>query len=209
MLAIVRDELLQPDRLQDEMRRVSKELAELERQERDAMHQSPAGDELRRVEAKIKSVRSLNLGVAAEYAAVRELEAEREALAARAAKKLTPGLQEARQMLAQLPKIAAMFDTVRDKIGQRSRGGVRIHDVRQLRRIVRRERITIAVIAVPAEAAQSVVDTVVAAGIKAILNFSPGALKVPPDVKLKSVDLTVSLESLSFFLAQDAGVDHE
>ena len=47
---------------------------------------------------------------------------------------------------------------------------------------------------------------VVAAGIKAVLNFSPGALQVPPDVKLKSVDLTVSLESLSFFLAQ---ADHE
>jgi redox-sensing transcriptional repressor len=43
---------------------------------------------------------------------------------------------------------------------------------------------------------------VVAAGIKAILNFSPGTLEVPPDVKLKSVDLTVSLENLSFFLAQ-------
>ena len=104
-------------------------------------------------------------------------------------------------------EIAAMFDTVREKIGQRSRTGVPIHDVRDLRRIVRRDRITIAVIAVPANAAQTVVDTVVAAGIKAILNFSPGALKVPPDVKLKSVDLTVSLESLSFFLAQEEGSD--
>ena len=46
------------------------------------------------------------------------------------------------------------------------------------------------------------VDLVVTAGIKAVLNFSPGALKVPADVKLKSVDLTVSLESLSFYLAQ-------
>jgi len=43
---------------------------------------------------------------------------------------------------------------------------------------------------------------VVAAGIKGILNFSPGALHVPDDVKLKSVDFTVSLESLSFYLAQ-------
>jgi redox-sensing transcriptional repressor len=42
----------------------------------------------------------------------------------------------------------------------------------------------------------------VASGIKAVLNFSPGALKVPGDVKLKNVDLTVSLESLSFYLAQ-------
>jgi redox-sensing transcriptional repressor len=47
-----------------------------------------------------------------------------------------------------------------------------------------------------------VVQTVVDAGIKAILNFSPGTIKVPNDVKIKSVDLTVSLESLSFFLAQ-------
>jgi redox-sensing transcriptional repressor len=102
-------------------------------------------------------------------------------------------------------EIAALFDTVRDKIGRRSRGGVPIHDIRDFRRIVRRERIRIAVIAVPAQAAQTVLNTVVDAGIKAILNFSPGTLKTSPDVKLKSVDLTVSLESLSFFLAQGEG----
>jgi len=103
-------------------------------------------------------------------------------------------------------EIAALFDAAREKIGHSSRGGVPIQDIRHLRRIVRREQITIAAIAVPAGPAQSVVNSVVAAGIKAILNFSPGTLKVPPDVKLKSVDLTVSLESLSFFLAQAEGV---
>ena len=76
-------------------------------------------------------------------------------------------------------EIAALFDTKREKIGHRSRAGVPIHDIREFRRIVRRARIRIAVIAVPAEAAQSVVNTVVAAGIKAVLNFSPGTLKVP------------------------------
>jgi redox-sensing transcriptional repressor len=99
-------------------------------------------------------------------------------------------------------EIAALFDTTRDKIGQQSRGGVPIFDIADLRRIVRREHIRIAVIAVPAPAAQSVLQTVVSAGIKAILNFSPGTFKGPADVKIKSVDLTVSLESLSFFLAQ-------
>jgi redox-sensing transcriptional repressor len=73
--------------------------------------------------------------------------------------------------------------------------------VRDLRKVVRRERIRIAVIAVPTGAVQAVVNTVVAAGIKAVLNFSPGAIRVPDGVKLKSMDLTVSLESLSFFLA--------
>jgi redox-sensing transcriptional repressor len=102
-------------------------------------------------------------------------------------------------------EIAALFDSQREKIGQRSRSGVPIYDVRVFRRAVKRERIRIAVVAVPAAAAQAVVNEVVAAGVKAILNFSPGALKVPPDVKVKSVDLTVSLESLSFFLAQGDG----
>ena len=99
-------------------------------------------------------------------------------------------------------EIAALFDATRDKIGQSSRSGVPIYDIRELRTVARRAQITIAVVAVPADTAQAVVSAVVAAGIKAVLNFSPGALQVPPDVKLKNVDLTVSLESLSFFLAQ-------
>jgi redox-sensing transcriptional repressor len=99
-------------------------------------------------------------------------------------------------------EIAALFDAAPDKIGHESRGGVPIYDIKELKRIARRERLDIAVIAVPAPHAQPVVDQVVMAGIKGILNFSPGALHVPDDVKLKSVDFTVSLESLSFYLAQ-------
>jgi redox-sensing transcriptional repressor len=99
--------------------------------------------------------------------------------------------------------IVALFDAARSKVGRRSRGGVRIYDIGDFRKVVRRERIDIAVVAVPAEAAQRVVDVVVEAGVRAILNFSPGNLKVPATVKLKHVDLTVSLESLSFFLARE------
>ena len=99
-------------------------------------------------------------------------------------------------------EISALFDNLREKVGQQSRGGVPIHDIHDLKKVSRKEGIRIAVIAVPAPSAQHVLNLVVAAGIKAILNFSPGTLEVPPDVKLKSVDLTVSLENLSFFLAQ-------
>ena len=98
-------------------------------------------------------------------------------------------------------RIVALFDTLHNKVGQLSRSGVKIYDIRELRKVAHRENITIAVIAVPAVSAQQVVKTVVQAGIRAVLNFSPGALRVPADVKLKSVDLTVSLESLSFYLA--------
>jgi redox-sensing transcriptional repressor len=99
-------------------------------------------------------------------------------------------------------EIVALFDTLKDKVGRRSRGGVVIYDVRDFRRVAAREGIGIAVIAVPAASAQAVVNIAVSAGVKAILNFSPGAMKVPRGVKFKSMDLPVSLESLSFFLAR-------
>jgi redox-sensing transcriptional repressor len=99
-------------------------------------------------------------------------------------------------------EIAALFDAANEKIGHESRSGVPIYDINELKRLARRDRIDIAVIAVPAQHAQPVVDQVVHAGVKAILNFSPGTITVPPGVKIKNVDLTVSLESLSFYLAQ-------
>ena len=104
-------------------------------------------------------------------------------------------------------EISALFDNLREKVGQQSRGGVPIYDIHDLKKVARKEGIRIAVIAVPATSAQQVLNLVVAAGIKGVLNFSPGALQAPSDVKLKSVDLTVSLESLSFFLAQGDGED--
>jgi redox-sensing transcriptional repressor len=98
--------------------------------------------------------------------------------------------------------ILALFDNQPEKIGEHSRTGVPIYDIGDLKKYVRRDGIRIAVLAVPASSSQRVVDLVVASGIKAVLNFSPGALQVPADVKVKSVDLTVSLESLSFYLAR-------
>lgn len=100
--------------------------------------------------------------------------------------------------------IVAMFDVAEDKVGSRSRGGVPVRHVRDLSALVRRERIDIAVIAVPRDTAQQVASVVADAGIRAILNFAPGTLRVPDGIKLKHVDLSVSLESLSFFLAQVA-----
>jgi redox-sensing transcriptional repressor len=98
--------------------------------------------------------------------------------------------------------IVAMFDAERAKVGRRSKGGVRIHHMADFETVVRQENIDIAVIAVPADAAQQVVDAAVEAGVRAVLNFTPGTLKVPAAVKMKNVDLTVSMESLSFFLAR-------
>jgi redox-sensing transcriptional repressor len=100
--------------------------------------------------------------------------------------------------------IVALFDVAADKVGTRSKGGVEVRHLADLALLVAHEQIDIAVVAVPGDAAQQVVAAVVEAGIRAILNFAPGAIRVPDGVKMKNVDLSVSLETLSFFLAQGA-----
>jgi len=98
--------------------------------------------------------------------------------------------------------IVALFDTEPNRIGHPSRQGVPVRHVDDFTRMAAAQELDIVVIAVPEPAAQGVVNLAVESGIRAILNFSPGALQVPGGVKLKNVDLTVSLESLSFFLAR-------
>ena len=57
----------------------------------------------------------------------------------------------------------------------------------------------IGVVATPAGAAQEVVDRLVAAGVRSILNFAPALVTVPPDVQVRKVDLAVELQILSFY----------
>ena len=98
-------------------------------------------------------------------------------------------------------RIVVVFDDDPAKAG-RDIDGVPIVSTRELEREVRRHAIQIAVLAVPAEAAQTVTDQLVTAGIKAVLNFAPTRLRVPKDARLKNVDLSIELETLSFYLAQ-------
>jgi redox-sensing transcriptional repressor len=69
---------------------------------------------------------------------------------------------------------------------------------------VKENNINIGIVTVPASAAQDVTDKMVAAGVKAILNFSPRVLKVPNYVILRNVDLSVNLEVLSFNLGMNS-----
>lgn len=97
--------------------------------------------------------------------------------------------------------VAGLFDSDKSKIGQKA-GEVKIYDMSRLGEFVKKEGIDVAVIAVPADAAQAVLEKVAQAGIKAVLNFAPTPLKSDGGVKLKTVDLTISLEGLSYFLVQ-------
>jgi redox-sensing transcriptional repressor len=101
--------------------------------------------------------------------------------------------------------IVAIFDTDAQKIGQRSRTGVPIYDIGRLGEIVQAHAISMAIIAVPVGAAQEVCDRLSAAGVRAILNFAPRRLNAAPGTKIKSIDLSISLESLSYFLSSSSG----
>jgi redox-sensing transcriptional repressor len=100
-------------------------------------------------------------------------------------------------------RIVAVFDEDPAKIG-REVNGVPILATADLGREVRARNVQIGIVAVPPEVAQSVVDQMVAAGIKAVLNFAPIRIRVPKDVRLKDVDLSIELETLSFYLANAA-----
>src|ERR1044072_4088234 len=97
----------------------------------------------------------------------------------------------------------ALFDNDRQKIGQRI-GKLAVHDVDEIANVIRDEVIDVIVIAVPAKAAQRVLNQVMSAGIKAVMNFAPVSLTSRRGVKVKTVDLTTSLESLSYFLSKTA-----
>lgn len=96
--------------------------------------------------------------------------------------------------------ISAILDVDPDRIGNRL-GNVEVEQLELLEKRVTESNISIGVVTVPAGVAQDVTDKLVNAGVKAILNFSPRVLRVPNDIILRNVDLSVNLEVLSFNLA--------
>jgi redox-sensing transcriptional repressor len=64
--------------------------------------------------------------------------------------------------------------------------------------------VQIAIIAVPAESAQKVVERLVGAGVRAILNFAPVTLQVPAHVVVKTVNMALELEGLSYALVNES-----
>jgi redox-sensing transcriptional repressor len=99
--------------------------------------------------------------------------------------------------------IEAVFDADPAKAGERW-NGVEVQPDTLLEEVLRDREIEIAVVAVPAAAAQAVADRLVRAGVRGILNFAPLRLDVPSSVVVKSVDMTVEMERLSYALTRKA-----
>ena len=96
-------------------------------------------------------------------------------------------------------QIVAAYDTNADKIGHELEG-IEVRDMNRLEADVARERPEIAVLAIPSEGAQAALDRVVRAGIRAVLNFAPIQLNAPADVTVKTVNMAMELEGLTFAL---------
>ena len=111
------------------------------------------------------------------------------------------------QALARYPHFAhkgfemrAVFDNDPNKIGDRL-DGLEIEDVEMLESVIPSRDIQIVILATEAESAQSVAEQAARAGVRAILNFAPVNLDVPPGVVVNSVNMVPELERLSFALA--------
>ncbi len=96
--------------------------------------------------------------------------------------------------------IEAVIDADPAKIGERW-DEIEVRSERELERELAERAIDIVIVAVPAAAAQGIVDRVVRAGVRAILNFAPARLRVPADVALKNVNMALEMEGLSYALA--------
>ena len=103
-------------------------------------------------------------------------------------------------------EINSIFDNDQRKIGSNHRG-ITIEDVETLPQALKKHDIDIIVLAVPAAQAQRITDIAVGAGVKAILNFAPINLKVPPDVVLRSMNMSMEMEYLSFYLRNRHKID--
>ena len=94
--------------------------------------------------------------------------------------------------------IVASFDVAPEKIG-RIIDGCRCHSIDEVEAFLQEKRALVGILAMPADGAQSVADRLVAGGVRGIMNFTAARLRVPPEVYVEDVDISVSLEKVSFF----------
>ena len=99
-------------------------------------------------------------------------------------------------------RIAALFDSDPNKIGVDINGLPIVNDA-QIERVLREQGIKLAIIAVPASRAQEVADMLVAAGVRALLNYAPVVIQVPDSVWVRHIDPVAVLHSMTYYLARE------
>ena len=105
-------------------------------------------------------------------------------------------------------QIVAAFDEDPRQVGQQIAGLI-VRPMTQLQEEVRQKDIRIAIVAVPADHAQEVVHQLVTCGVKSILNYAPVSIQSPDGVKVRGIDPVLALQSMTFYLGQDAPVKRQ
>ncbi|API79972.1 redox-sensing transcriptional repressor Rex [Staphylococcus argenteus] len=95
--------------------------------------------------------------------------------------------------------ITEAFDIKEDIIGQKI-GNVIVKDNKELIATLKKEEIDVVILTTPERVAQKIADELVQAGVKGILNFTPGRINTPSDVQVHQIDLGIELQSLLFFM---------
>jgi redox-sensing transcriptional repressor len=96
-------------------------------------------------------------------------------------------------------RFVALFDCDPTKVGERVEG-LEIHPLEAMPSVIAATSAELGVLSVPSEAAQSVAEALAAAGVRGLLNFTPRVLRLPPEISVVNVDLTVQFEQLAFLV---------
>lgn len=96
-------------------------------------------------------------------------------------------------------RIVAAFDGDMAQVGN-TIGEFKVQPMSELSETVTDKNITIGIVAVPAQQAQSVIDVLISNNIKGILNYAPVAAKVPMNIVVRNIDPVLSLQSMTFYL---------
>lgn len=99
-------------------------------------------------------------------------------------------------------RIGAGFDVNPDLVGT-VHSGIPIYSIDELEEQLEVQAIEVAILTVPQEYADEIMDRLIAAGIKGVLNFTPLRFEVPDSVRVQNVDLTNELQTLIYFINQD------
>ncbi len=96
-------------------------------------------------------------------------------------------------------RVTCLFDADPAKVGDRV-GDLTIHSIEEMPAELQRQQVKVAMIAVPLEAAQQVANLLVQSGVRAILNYAPITLAVPPDVHVQYIDPVAHLQHMTYYL---------
>jgi redox-sensing transcriptional repressor len=99
-------------------------------------------------------------------------------------------------------QITALFDHNPEKVGQKI-GDLVIHSMDDMAEVLSQNKIKMAIMAVPARGAQEAADALVAGGVRAILNYAPIIVQVPPYVRIRHIDPVVALQSMTYYVDMD------